>query len=525
VPRLYGPYDEGYSYDALNRLTAVDRSGSGYQSFTLDALGNMNSVTTGGLTQDRTSNMQNQVITMGAATLTYDHNGNTTTDDQGHTLTYDAWNRLVSDSWSGHSEIYQYDGTGRRSVETVTISGPGTTTDLYYSSSWQVLEERQGGDVTVQNVYSPVYVNAILFRDTFVGGTFSQRLYATQDANYNVTGLLNTSGIVQEHFVYDSYGKHVVTDGTWTVQSGDTLNWTKTFQGGEENAATGLVNFNNRDYNLRTFTWNTADPLGYVDGLSRYPFVADNPINRVDPNGTLKFVPNMGHLWGRLGPGDRLSRAQFFLWFKTDKDAFKAMGTCEEINFIQIYRMHTEHSWVKKQINHMFDGLYEDQWTVDDKGSNDPPYYNNAEDAFDPRTHDLNMIDTPGTDAYGPLLATTSFDFETAVVASKGPDKGDVYADIKWGFNFWVDGPMWGVNVHPKYYVNNVVWSPDSPVTNVQQTISWTGQPVFKSNGAPVMEQLGGLSGAKIYKFAFPQNASTQPSVEMSRILDRSFAS
>jgi RHS repeat-associated protein len=68
------------------------------------------------------------------------------------------------------------------------------------------------------------------------------------------------------------------------------LNWTKTFQGGEENAATGLVNFNNRDYNLHTFTWNTADPLGYVDGLSRYPFVAGNPINRLDPLGTTVFV-------------------------------------------------------------------------------------------------------------------------------------------------------------------------------------------------------------------------------------------
>ena len=32
IPAVYGPYDEGYTYDSLNRLTAVARAGSDYQS-------------------------------------------------------------------------------------------------------------------------------------------------------------------------------------------------------------------------------------------------------------------------------------------------------------------------------------------------------------------------------------------------------------------------------------------------------------------------------------------------------------
>jgi hypothetical protein len=42
------------------------------------------------------------------------------------------------------------------------------TTDFYYSSSWQVLEERVGGQTTVQYVWSPVYVDALVlrYRDT-----------------------------------------------------------------------------------------------------------------------------------------------------------------------------------------------------------------------------------------------------------------------------------------------------------------------------------------------------------------------
>jgi YD repeat-containing protein len=59
---------------------------------------------------------------------------------------------------------YAYDGLHRRVQETVG----GVTTDFYYSEQWQVLEERVGGQTTVQYVWSPVYVDALVlrYRDT-----------------------------------------------------------------------------------------------------------------------------------------------------------------------------------------------------------------------------------------------------------------------------------------------------------------------------------------------------------------------
>ncbi len=65
----------------------------------------------------------------------------------------------------------------------------GTTTDLYYSDSWQVLEERVASGGTsvprVQYVWSPVYVDALILRDrdTNANGTLDERLYVVQDAN------------------------------------------------------------------------------------------------------------------------------------------------------------------------------------------------------------------------------------------------------------------------------------------------------------------------------------------------------
>ena len=49
---------------------------------------------------------------------------------------------------------------------------------MYYSDQDQVLEEQVGGVTQNQYVWSPVYVNALVERDS--GGT---RLYVQQDAN------------------------------------------------------------------------------------------------------------------------------------------------------------------------------------------------------------------------------------------------------------------------------------------------------------------------------------------------------
>src|SRR5262249_13795016 len=152
--------------------------------------------TDGGSPVSNTFNKQNEETAAGTATLTFDNNGNTTTDDQGKTLVYDAWNRLVAyKNGSTTLESYKYDALYHRIVK-----NPGTATDLYYSSAWQVLEERTGGvsTATIQYVWSPVYLDAMILRDhsTQNNGTLDERLWEQQDANWNVTALLNPSGSV-----------------------------------------------------------------------------------------------------------------------------------------------------------------------------------------------------------------------------------------------------------------------------------------------------------------------------------------
>jgi YD repeat-containing protein len=183
---------ELYQNDSLNQLIGFQRgtlnathnglvgSASHSQNLTPDALGNVNTVTTDGTTQTRTTNQQNEITSIsGAGTVSYDSNGNLTADGSGNGMVYDAWNRLVAvKQGSTTLAVYSYDGLNRRLTET----HGSTTRDLYYSSAWQVLEERVGGVVQARNVWGTQYVDQLVLRDQSSqgNGVLDQRLYGTR---------------------------------------------------------------------------------------------------------------------------------------------------------------------------------------------------------------------------------------------------------------------------------------------------------------------------------------------------------
>jgi RHS repeat-associated protein len=298
---LYHANGATQGYDNLNQLTGFARgvlsdtnsdgvpdtiaSPSHSQSFTLDAQGNFQSVTTDGSQQNRTHNQQNEVTAVGGASLTYDSNGNLTTDETGKTLVYGAWNRLVQVKAGGTTlASYRYDALGRRIQETEG----GTTTDLYYDAGWQVLEERVGGQARVQYVWSPVAADTLVERDRDPtgGGTLSERLYVQQDANGDVTALVNPSGQVVERYVYDPYGAVTVLSAGWATESGSQYAWRYLFQGGRFDWGTGYYNFRHRDYSPGLGRWLSNDPLGFGAGdVNLYRFVADDPTSNTDPSG------------------------------------------------------------------------------------------------------------------------------------------------------------------------------------------------------------------------------------------------
>ena len=120
---------------------------------------------------------------------------------------------------------------------------------LYYSDQWQVLEERNSASAayaTHQYVWSPVYVDAMVLRDRDANasndGVLEERLYVTHDANFNVTALVDTGGVVQERFIYDPYGTRSVLDANWAPDANGLSDYTfrHGHQGGRHDLHAGL---------------------------------------------------------------------------------------------------------------------------------------------------------------------------------------------------------------------------------------------------------------------------------------------
>jgi YD repeat-containing protein len=152
-------------------------------------------------------------------------------------VVYDAWNRMVQVRSGGTQlQAYTYDALGRR----VTLNA-GTLTSLYYSSAWQVLEEQAGGVTQTDFVWSPVYLDALVEPDRG-----SERFYVQQDANWNVTALVDTTGTVQERYTYLPFGQPTVLTPTWAVRASSSYAWVYFFQGGRYEPASTIHDFRDR---------------------------------------------------------------------------------------------------------------------------------------------------------------------------------------------------------------------------------------------------------------------------------------
>jgi len=245
VAASYGKsFDELYTYDAIDRLKTMDRGDLSAnkdaitnkqfaQDWALDATGSWQNFredddgdSSWDLVQQRTTNRVNEITniaeTTGPSWVTpaYDKAGNMTTIPKpadptaSFTATYDPWNRLVKIEESSNTVAnYKYDGAKRRTIkETYTGGMLDETRHFFYTepSKWQVVEERvdSSSDPERQFAWGLRYIDDIIERDrdTTANGTLDERLYGMQDANWNVTGLGDTSGAAHERYAYSAYG-------------------------------------------------------------------------------------------------------------------------------------------------------------------------------------------------------------------------------------------------------------------------------------------------------------------------------
>jgi RHS repeat-associated protein len=197
---------------------------------------------------------------------------------------YDAWNRLVGAAGANGGEADAFDALGRHVQE--------GGRDLYYSKDWQVLEEQVSGVTKTQYLWSPVYVDALVLRDRDADGVSSngleERVYVQQDANWNVTALVDTDAAVVERYVYDPYGQATKLSASWGTYSGADRGWVYLHQGLRYDGIEDVYDDRRRAYSARYMRFLQVDPIRFRAGdMDLYRYEGDDPTGRLDPSGLL----------------------------------------------------------------------------------------------------------------------------------------------------------------------------------------------------------------------------------------------
>ena len=247
------------------------------------------------------------------ASDTYDQNGNMAaiprpgtaipswanlTADQWATLTADEWAKMevaptfraTYDAWNGLVRLTEpeasapgvpvqdnsHDARGYRIITNTYTAGTLTETrHAYFTDQWQCLEERLGTSTTPDRQFSwgVRYIDDLILRDHSVsGGTLNERLYALQDANWNVTTVTDSTGTIQERYEYEPYGVTTVLAPDFTVRTTSNFTWETTYCSYRWDASSGLFAVRNRFYHPRLGGWLSGDPRAYEVGLNLYDY-------------------------------------------------------------------------------------------------------------------------------------------------------------------------------------------------------------------------------------------------------------
>jgi RHS repeat-associated protein len=221
---------------------------------------------------------------------------------------YDAWNRLVEVT-DGATLVgkYTYDATGRR-----IIKQTGAVWEHFFLNGQQVIETREASSSgahpeslspTYQYVWSPRYVDAPIARDTYTAGTLqpASRLYYLNDANFNVTALVNASGFVVERYAYSPYGKATVLEADFTPNADNLSDFSSTtlFAGRELDPETGLYYNRARYYSADLGRFVSQDPIGFEAGdTNLYRYTGNRPVVSTDATGFASTTDDAGRVCG-----------------------------------------------------------------------------------------------------------------------------------------------------------------------------------------------------------------------------------
>jgi RHS repeat-associated protein len=262
-----------YTYDSASQLTGINyalgQSALGNLTYSYDLTGRRTNMGGSYAAVNLPSpiattayNANNQLTQWGAATPTYDANGNTLSDGT-NAYVWNGRNQLAS--MNSGADSFQYDPFGRRVSKTILL----TTTNYLYDHG-NVAQEISGTTPTANLLTGD---SDEYFQRTDSNGAAS---FLT-DALGSALAVTNSSGSTLAQYTYEPFGNTTITGG-----SANPYQYT-----GRENDGTGLYFYRARFYSPILQRFVSEDPIGLAGGINKYSYVLNAPATFRDPSGLI----------------------------------------------------------------------------------------------------------------------------------------------------------------------------------------------------------------------------------------------
>jgi RHS repeat-associated core domain len=265
------PYQQSYSYDALDRITTGAAGTYSYDTNHVHAVTTLSSIPNQYASYDDMGNM-----TCRNVDPTNAHSCASGTQSSGATMTYDNAGQLESwqaPSGTNETDQYLYDGSGQRVLKhiTTTANGVTNTTDTITFNGYTDTTVTDGVTMDTTKYYSVGGQNVVMVNSQ---GWFT----LVPDMQGGSTLVLNANGSVRAVQLFAPYGSVRYSSGSMPTDHN--------YTGQKLDSTSGLLYYNARYYDPVSGRFISADNVeNNSQGNDPYAYVKGNPVTATDPTG------------------------------------------------------------------------------------------------------------------------------------------------------------------------------------------------------------------------------------------------
>ncbi|MEV7526304.1 RHS repeat-associated core domain-containing protein [Streptomyces sp. NPDC091371] len=268
------PYRQSFSYDVTgNRTSSTDHDPAGDAAKTTTTTNTFPAPGAPRPHAPTSTTRKTGTSPSVTGTITYDETGNTRTrpDAAGatQTLTWNPEGRLASATSAAGTSTYVYDAAGNRLLR----KDPGKTT-LYLGSTEVTLN-------TTTNTVSGARYYPTSGGLTIVRTSDGKLSYVASDHHNTGTTAIDATTLQVQRRATKPFGEdRGPAPAAWPGERG--------FVDGTKDQATGLTHLGAREYDPRTGTFLSVDPVMVLDssqGLNAYSYAKNSPVTTSDPTG------------------------------------------------------------------------------------------------------------------------------------------------------------------------------------------------------------------------------------------------